>query len=138
LLADSTPVSEDFSDDDIPLQHYKGTALMHVGRDAAGKVIPHHRSEVTARKVAVWIAGGAVVNDIAVRLNIRPGLVKQCYGRELEFGQGQVNMDMAGSIIKRAKKSDRMAIFYAKARMGWRDGEQAATDVPLLNIHIHS
>lgn len=129
---------DDGSGDNIPLSHYKGVALANVGRDRHGRVIPHKRSEVTARKVALWVAGGATPNDIAVRLNIRPGLVKECYGLELEYGQGQVNMDMAGSIIKRAKKSDRLAVFYAKARMGWRDGDSAALDVPMLNIHIHN
>lgn len=134
--SDYIPASED-SDDDIPLSHYKGVALANVGRDRHGRVIPHKRSEIVARKVALWVAGGATPNDIAVRLNIRPGLVKSCYGKELEFGQGQINMDMAGHIIRRAKKSDRVAIFYAKARMGWRDGEQQPLDVPMLNIHIH-
>jgi hypothetical protein len=47
-------------------------------------------------------------------------------------------MQMTQHIVARAKKSDRMAMFYAKARMGWREGDTATpTDVSPLNIHLH-
>lgn len=123
---------------DPPLEHYKGTALKNIGRDKNGKVIPHKRSEITAKKVSIWVAAGYNVNDIAVFLNIRPGLVKECYGREINHGEQLVGMDMSNHIVARAKKSDRMAIFYAKARMGWRDGDTKAPETGLLNIHIHT
>lgn len=123
---------------DIPLSHYKGTALKNIGRDPSGRVIPHKRSEVTARKVAIWVAGGYNKNDISVFLNVRPGLVEQCYGIELNHGADRVGMQMTQHIVARAKKSDRMAMFYAKARMGWREGDTATpTDVSPLNIHLH-
>lgn len=122
-----------------PLSHYKGTSLKNVGRDSNGKVIPHKRSERTAKLVAVWAAGGYTKEDIAIRLNIRPGLVEECYGKELRHGADAIGMDMTNHIIKRAKGgSDRMAIFYAKAKMGWRDGESKPLDTGLLNIHIHT
>lgn len=119
------------------LSHYKGLALKNVGRDSRGRVIPHKRSEQTAQQVAIWVAGGYDLNAIAVRMNIRPGLVKECYGRELATGADQVGMEVTEHIVARTKKSDRMAIFFAKAKMGWRDGESKPLDTGVLNIHIH-
>ena len=125
-------------DADPPISHYKGTSLMNIGRYPNGKVIPHKRSEPTARKVAVWVSGGYNKNDVAVFLNIRPGLVEQCYGLELRHGAERVGMKMTEHIVARAKKSDVMAKFFAKSRMGWRDGETAAPlDVSPLSIHLH-
>lgn len=140
-----TPISPGPSDlppaptdlDKLSLSHYRGTALKNVGRDARGRVIPHKRSEIVARKVAAWAAGGYNKNDIAVLLNIRPGLVEECYGRELNHGERMVGMELTDHIVKRAKKSDRMAIFYAKSRMGWRDGDGKPEDTGILDIHIH-
>lgn len=120
------------------LSHYKGIALKNVGRDAKGHVIPHKRSEQTAEQVAIWAAGGYDLNAIAVRMNIRPGLVKECYGKELALGSELVGMEVTEHIVARVKKSDRMAIFYAKAKMGWRDGESKPLETGVLNIHIHA
>lgn len=124
--------------EDAELSEYKGVSLRDVGRDKHGKIIPHRRDEKLARKITVWVAGGYDVNAIAVHLNIRPGLLKQHYGRELAIGADIVGMDVTRHIVSRVKKSDRMAIFYAKAKMGWRDGEGGPTDTGLLNIHIHA
>lgn len=127
------------SDGAYPTTHYKGTALKNIGRYPDGKVIPHKRSAVTAKKVAIWVAGGYNKNDIAVLLNIRPGLVERHYGVELHHGGDVVGMRMTEHIVRRAKKSDRMAMFYAKARMGWREGDSATpVDVSPLQIHIHT
>lgn len=118
---------------------YKGLSLRNIGRDPkTGKTIPHKRSEKVARQIGIWVAGGYGINDIALRLNIRPGLLKQHYAVELAVGAEQVGMDMTSHIVARAKKSDRMAIFYAKSRMNWKDGEGTQTDVSPLNIHIHA
>lgn len=119
------------------LSHYKGVSLTNVGRDRYGKVIPHKRSEPLAKQIAIWVAGGFNVNDIAIRINVRPGLIKACYGKELATGETNVHMDVHGHILKRVKQSDRMAIFYAKSRMGWRDGEGAQKDTAVLDIHLH-
>lgn len=117
--------------------HYKGIPLHRVGRDSAGKVIPHRRSETVAQQIREWVAGGFDLNAIAVRLNVRPGLLKECYSVELAAGADHVGMDMTSHILKRAKESDRMAIFFAKARMNWRDGDGKPMDTGVLDIHIH-
>jgi len=108
-----------------------------VGRDAGGKVIPHIRSEKIAQQIREWVAGGYDLNAIAVRINVRPGLIREHYAVELAMGSEHVGMDMTSHILKRAKESDRMAVFFAKAKMGWRDGDAKPLDTGLLDIHIH-
>lgn len=121
-----------------PLTDYKGTSLKLVGRDKHGKVIPHKRSEKTARQVAAFVMAGYTKHDVAIALNIRPGLVEECYGKELRHGKDMVGMGLATHIVNRAKQSDRMAIFLAKSQYGYRDGDSKPTDTGLLNIHIHA
>lgn len=121
------------------LTQYKGVSLVNVGRDTrTGKVIPHHRTEKLAAQIKIWVAGGANVNDIAIRINVRPGLIKQHYGKELATGEAEIHQDVHEHLLTRVKKSDRVAIFYAKARMGYRDGDAKPTDTGILNIHIHT
>lgn len=123
--------------EETPLSHYKGVSLQNVGRDKYGRVIPHKRSDVLAKQIMIWVAGGFNVNDIAIRVNVRPGLIKREYARELAVGETHIHMDVHDHLLKRVKGSDRMAIFYAKARMGWRDGDGANKDQSVLDIHIH-
>lgn len=136
--SNETPTTPSESEDLLPeLSHYKGVSLKNVGRDARGRVITHKRSEKLAKQIAVWVAGGADVNAIAIRVNIRPGLLKQEYEREISLGTENVHMDVHEHLLKRVKKSDRIAIFYAKAKMGYRDGESAQANASFLAIHIH-
>lgn len=125
-------------DEDASLTEYKGTSLRNIGLDKKGQVIQYVRSTKIARQVAVWVAGGYSANDICIRLNMRPGKLKELYGQEIAHGLEMVGMEMTSHIVSRAKKSDRMAVFFAKARMGWRDGDSKPLDTGgLLNVHIH-
>lgn len=125
-------------DENAPLHEYKGFSLKNVGYDVHGRVLPHKYSLRAEKQIMVWVAGGADVNAICIRLNIRPGKLKELYGKALAIGLDQVTMDMTESIVTRAKKSDRLAVFFAKAKMGWRDGESRPLDTGLLNIIIHT
>lgn len=119
------------------LTSYKGIALKNIGKGRDGKIIPHKRSEKIAKQIVRWVAGGFNVNDMAVRLNVRPGHLRQHYYKELQTGETRVHMDVHDHLLQRVKKSDRMAVFYAKARMGYRDGDVKPIDTGLLAIHIH-
>ena len=123
---------------DAPLSHYTGTSLKNIGRDRLGRVIQHKFSSKVARQISIWVLGGYNENDIAIALNMRPGLVRELYGREIRHGEQLMGMDMTTHIVHRAKKSDQMARFVAKARMGWRDGDTKPVDNQLLNIVIHN
>lgn len=122
------------------------TSVKFAGIDpGTGEVIPHTPNKRTAIKVAQYTAAGLGLNDIAVLLNIRPGQLKQCYSRELATALGATVAEVAGAMIKRAKKvnggavSQRAGEFYLQAKAGWRTGDQKSTlDVPMLNINIHT
>jgi hypothetical protein len=117
---------------------YKGIQLKDVGRDKKGRVIQHKYSERQAKQIAGWITSGYSANAICCAINMRPGKLKELYGKQIAMGLELVGMDMTSHILKRAKTSDRMAIFFAKAKLGWRDGESRPLDSgSLLNIHIH-
>lgn len=110
-----------------------------IGRDMDGKVIQHQYDPEVAKQIAKWIGLGAHINEIAQYLNLRPGVIKKHYKHEIETGQFQVNMSVAESILDMTRKEPSVAMFFAKARMGWRDKDKAdeAGD-GLLNIHIHT
>lgn len=114
-------------------------SLKNVGRDREGKVIPHFRSDAVAQRVAVLVAGGMDEYDIACVLNIRPGLVRRHYGAELASGKAIANSQVVSAIHMQAAAGEpQMAKFWAKARMGWRDGDSSkGGDDSALNIHIH-
>lgn len=117
------------------------------GRDPkTGKVIPHpKRLEKIAKVVAMHAASGLTKNQIACILNIRPGHLELHYYRELHNGLSQTVADVAGAMIGRAKSkslnpvAQRAGEFILQARAGWRTGDKKEqTDVPMLNIVIHS
>lgn len=127
--------------EDIPrLPDIKAASLVNVGKDPqTGKVIPHRRSEKIANIVKRHAIAGTDENTICLLLNIRPGQLRQHYGRELDTAIAETNADVAQAIVKQAKKGHPiLSRFYAKARMGWRDGEQSTVPVSPLNIHIHT
>lgn len=119
------------------LSEYKGYSLKNIGLDVNGKTIPHKYSSKTAKQITLWVAGGADANAICVRLNMRPGKLKELYGKELAIGLDTFGMDLTTHLAGRAKKSDRVAIFMAKARLGWRDGDSKPIDTGVLEINIH-
>lgn len=111
-----------------------------LGRTASGKVIPHVRDDDVAKQIAEWVALGATLNEIAVYLNLRPGVLKKNYKKELETGKFENDMAVGGTILKLAKAGvPQFSIFYAQARMGWRTSDKAdSNNDALLNIHIHT
>lgn len=120
-----------------PLSHYKGLPLKNIGRDKQGRTIPHKYSSKVARQIAEWTLAGYDENAICVALNMRPGVLKKLYAKEVAAGAELAGMKLTSHIMDRTKKSDRMAIFVAKAKLGWRDGDGKPTDTAVLDIHIH-
>jgi hypothetical protein len=120
--------------------HFKAPAMKNIGKDADGKVIPHQRSEEVAQIVLHYTGMGAGLNFIAAMLNIRPGLVKECYGKELEYSVERANVEVAGAAFRMAtsEQDPAMTKFWLKARAKWRDGDNAEDkNNSLFNINIH-
>lgn len=134
--------------EDIPPEYPPpGTALMQprlgnrLGRDINGKIIPHERDERIAARIKRWVAIGAGENEIAQFLQIRPGVLRKHYKYELDNGKFVNDMAVGGTILDMAisGQSERLALFYAKARMGWRESDSNdSNNQALLNIHIHT
>lgn len=134
--------------EDMPPKHPPpGTVLRQpqlgnrLGRDINGKIIPHKRDERIAAQIVEWVAIGAGENEIAQFLQIRPGVLHKHYKYELSNGKFVNDMQVGNTILAMAKSgvNERMTLFYAKARMGWRESDSNDTNnVALLNIHIHT
>lgn len=122
------------------LQACRQPSVKNAGRDAAGCVIPHERSEDVAKVVATYAAQGASENFICSIVNIRPGQLRRHYSQELQHGAEMANQMVASTALAMATsgESEQMTKFWLKARAKWRDGETAADAGGLLNIHIHA
>lgn len=134
----SSNVNESRSNAPALLSASKGASLLQVGKTPDGRVIPHKRSERMAAIVRKHAVAGTDENTLCTILNIRPGQLHEYYGRELDTAVAQVNADVGQAIVGQAKRGHPvLARFYAKVKMGWRDGENATTPVSAFNIHIH-
>jgi len=122
-----------------PYDHRR-PSVRNAGRGPDGKVLPHKRTARIASAVAMLIAGGHSENDIAVALNMRPGHLRQHYGHELDNGAAIANAPVISTIYRQAKTPGNMraSTLWAKARMGWRDGETGQPPTGPFNIVIHS
>lgn len=122
------------------LSDTKRTSLKYVGRDEFGKTIPHKYSKATAQRVAMLVSAGYNEEDIAFALNVRPGLIRQHYPKELEAGSAMADMPVVQAAYMQACAGEpQMTKFWLKSRRGWRDGDSAKTgDDAVLNIHIHT
>jgi hypothetical protein len=123
------------------LSSLRNPSAKNAGRLPDGTVKKHKPDTYTRERVKKYVAFGASENEIAVLLDIRPGQLRTYYARELSVGALENHMKVGSAILTGALKgNDKLAIFWAKARMGWKDGNVGPGDkeVPPLNIHIHS
>lgn len=136
LLAFGKEVPDDLGAIAFPAFTYDPDALAGSGRDDYGNTLPHVRNESTAKIVAMLVACGARPVDIAIHLDIRPRQLERCYRHELEHGAFPHNMQVAKTILDRAKLGDpRFSMFWAKSRMGWQEGGPPPADdddIPLM------
>ena len=109
-----------------------------VGRTPDGRVIPRVREEELAKQIAEWAALGAQVEEMAIRLNMRPGQIRHLYGYEIQTGKFMADMDVGGAILRMAKVVPSVAVFYAQSRMGWKTNDKDEGKEGFLNIHIHA
>lgn len=122
-------------------QHLRQPSAKFAGRDKEGNVIPHHRSEEIAIIVAEMSSAGVSLNAMAVRLNLRPGQIKECYPAELEYSAELADAQVVSTAHAMATsgESEGMTKFWLQARKKWRTTDAGeGKDVSLFNIHIHN
>ena len=90
--------------------------------------------------IAGWVALGASIREISSYMNVRPGLIRQCYARELDTGIFACNMKVGMTAYGMATSGEdsTMTKFWLQSRMKWSDKQSADKDDDgILNIHIH-
>src|SRR5688500_9198074 len=87
---------------------------------------PHLPTDPSRQMVKGLIGCGFKVDDVAKMLAIDPKTLRKHYPAELDTGHLTANAAVAQSLFKKAtagtgKDSVTAAIFWLKARAGWRD-----------------
>jgi hypothetical protein len=91
-----------------------------------------HPNKTAQAVVALGAAMGMTIAQIAKRGGISIDTIYEHYRDELENGADAVNLAIVANIVTIAKsathpKAITAAIYWTKARMGWRDGDGAKT-----------
>lgn len=90
----------------------------------------YEADEKTRAQVKMLAAMGIPDYDIAKVIGISGPTMRKYYMAELETGHIEANAQVAQSLFKQATNKDKpnvvAAIFWLKARAGWRDGDAGA------------
>ena len=97
----------------------------------SGQVAIRHPNKPCSAAVALGAAMGMTKQQIAARAGISVNTIDDHYREEWETGADQINMAIVANIVTTAKspthpKAMTAAIYWTKARMGWRDGTGSA------------
>jgi len=106
-------------------------------KGADGRVLAYQREEKAAKLVELGKAIGYTHEQIARLIGVSEDTLSRHYAEELEHGAERINAAIAANLARIASSGqDRTAvtaaIFWAKARMGWRD-TAVAVDVGAVN-----
>ena len=105
------------------------------GRNPDGTVKPHERDERVAAQVEVMAAMGLSENEICVQLDIRPGQLKEHYGRELDVARNKANLQVARAVFEKAKGGDMTAAkFWLQNRAGWAEKQDVKVGLSLEQL----
>ena len=92
------------------------------GRLPNGQIKPHTYDPKTAKEVARLAALTLTREEIAIKLDLRPGQVSQYYEKELKTGAVDGMIDVVQTAYKMAKSQvdGPMTQFWLTHRAGWR------------------
>ena len=95
-----------------------------------------HKPTDETRKLARSLSGiGVPQEDICVILGVSKPTLHKHYRDDLDKGLAEANAKVAESLYRQAINGDiRAAIFWAKARMGWRETVHVQSDVTISNV----
>lgn len=97
--------------------------LKTAGRHPGGRIKAAGYDQRTAGRVEAMAAMGLDTREIAVMLDLRPGQVREIYGRDLECMRATVHMAVAMRMLDDALNHEdwRAAQFWLKAKAGWQE-----------------
>lgn len=85
----------------------------------------HNPNEQTRGQVAALASFGVPQDDIAAYIDIDPKTLRKHYRRELDTAETRANAAVAKRLYEQATgDSVPAAIFWLKARAGWRETQQ--------------
>lgn len=92
----------------------------------------HEPTERVRGQVKALAAMGATLFEVSVVMAISEPTLRKHYATELATGLIEANAKVAQSLFRQATAQDKpnvtAAIFWLKARAGWRDGNRATGD----------
>lgn len=100
-------------------------------RDAAtGRILAHEPTPDLVRQVQQAAAMGLPRRQIAALIGIDEDTLRKHYTEHLVLAEAKANMNVAATLFKAATSGQdtTAAIFWAKARMGWRDRVEVSGD----------
>jgi hypothetical protein len=92
-------------------------------RDKEGQQAPHKPTAQTREKVRV-LSCYSTQDTIAKLMGLDKKTLRKHYRKELDHGKAEIDQLAVGLIVSLIREGDRTAaIYYTKARMGWREGQ---------------
>lgn len=92
---------------------------------------PHNPTDAERHRVKTMTGMGIVQDDICEIIGISKPTLRKYYRHEIDTGSAEANAAVAQSLFKQATNKDKpnvvAAIFWLKARAGWRDQDSTST-----------
>lgn len=90
----------------------------------------HTPTDHTREQVKALAAMGATLFEVSTVMQLSEPTLQKYYATELATGAIQANAKVAQSLYRQATRADKpnvtAAIFWLKARAGWRDGSRGS------------
>ena len=88
---------------------------------------PHNPDERDLKRVRTMVGMGMTQNEICAIIGVSKPTLHKYYRADLDVGAAEANAAVAQSLFKQATNPDKpnvvAAIFWLKARAGWRDAD---------------
>ena len=100
--------------------------------------VPFEPTDENRRSVRVMSGFGVPQEDIALHLDIDPKTLRKHFRRELDRGTIEANLKVAQTLLHMATvdKNVAAAIFWLKARAGWREKHPDKDDAPPVTTNL--
>ena len=102
-----------------------------MARDGKGRIVRHEPTVENIRQVQQAGAMGIPRRHIAALIGIDEDTLRKHYDEHLTLAEAKANLNVATTLYKAAVSGadTTAAIFWAKARLGWRDRDEPVTNV---------
>lgn len=100
-------------------------------RDAKGRIVRHEPTQENIRQVQQAAAMGLPRRHIAALIGIDEDTLRKHYEEHMLPAEAKANLNVATTLYKAAVSGadTTAAIFWTKARLGWRDKDEPVTNV---------